>query len=132
MSDQATNEFVNDLTRDWPDDPENPKLVTLSQTLRQSSPALPAESLERIRADLRRGLVRRQREIIIWRWAPLAAAASLLVCVGGAYLFRHATPGAGTTGQGPVRDTYQVVFTVPPTPAPDQPLVALERYASLY
>jgi hypothetical protein len=132
---------ANDLTQDWPADPENAELERLAGSLGSAGPTLPAEALarigERLQSELDRG-ERRQR----WRRVLLGSsmAAAILLAVSGYMYWRgagdHLNPQRMPVlvkEPEPIVDRVVIaVGDVTPVPAGATPLVRLDEHRSLF
>lgn len=138
MSDEPKEDPLDDLTHDWPDDPENEDLRLLASSLLAEKPRLEPVAVDRARSRMRKAIsdehARRWMYSIVWS----AFAAGFLVCVG-----LLSGPDTGTSNRASrdvanesiahrVQDTYEVRLAMPLIEVPDRPLVALDRYRSLY
>ncbi len=134
----------DDVSQDWPDEPENAELVSLAEELANAAPVLPATALARVGAQMRAeidGLDRQQR----WRRVAfgLSVAAAVVLAVAGFTYFR----GGSEFAQPQPRIVRKVEPTTPvaiedrvaiavsegaPAAATEKSLVRLEEYRSLF
>lgn len=121
----------------WPADADNEDLERLASEL-QSLPALPAESLARVRsrldAELNRETDWQRRRRLAFGWS---IAAAVLVALGGYAWFRFDdVPAPVVRQEAPaprVEDRVLVAIGVPDATAGDgKPLVQLDDYRSLF
>lgn len=129
-----------DLTRDWPNDPDNDELAQLAERLDDAVPPLPADTMARVEQTLKDALDRRERR---QRWLRVAfgwsIAAAILIAILGYALNRPSQNKPGPMvvksqpPSGPVEDRVPIAVSAPaPEANADQPVVRLDDYRSLF
>jgi hypothetical protein len=133
------NPAPDDLTENWPDEPDKAGVEGFARELQGSIPQLGDDGMQRIESRLqqemgRRRRVKRKRNLV----AAGALAASLLVGLAIVLWPRDdaSVPDIDRKGEPRleiVRDSYRVPMVMTPAPTPpEQPLIALEANQRLF
>lgn len=126
---------MNDLTQDWPPDPDHAELARLAEQIQAAAVPLSADALARIEERLQFAL-RRQRRWRMVRSLGAAAAAIVLLVIGVYYVTRPGEMPIVVQQQPPtpaiVEQTVQVVVSTGSTVALEKPLLRLDDYQSLF
>lgn len=123
----------DNLTADWPPDPDNHELARFAHVFQAGLPQLPASSMARVKQAMEEELAlrtARRRFVLV---VSSMAATLLVAVVGWVVLSSNSPPAPVVTGPtGPVVDHYAVTpDPVPTQVVPQRPLISLDEYRAL-